>query len=72
MTKRKTSIKPRKAKARKKPPAANVSPPQDGPEDVADRDIHTEDCCRTHGCKHDNPCCSVVTRTKRPDRPCSC
>jgi hypothetical protein len=40
------------------------------PEDEANRDVHTEHCCLTHGCCYRNDECPVATGKKRQSHPC--
>jgi hypothetical protein len=46
----------------------------DGQEPEAHQDVHTEHCCRIHGCKYGllDGHCSVANGAKRPSFPCSC
>jgi hypothetical protein len=42
------------------------------PEDEANRDVHTEHCCKRHGCKYGNMDgeCTVESGQKRQSHPC--
>jgi hypothetical protein len=35
-----------------------------------DKDVHTEHCCKVHGCKYGDETCSVVTGLKKQSYPC--
>ena len=35
-----------------------------------DRDVHTEHCCATHGCKYNDSDCPVTTGRKKQSFPC--
>jgi hypothetical protein len=37
---------------------------------VSDRDVHTEHCCKRHGCKYNDRKCSVETGKKVQSYPC--
>ena len=44
----------------------------DGKEPETNQDVHTEHCCRIHGCKYGDTDCPVESGAKRPSFPCSC
>ena len=41
-----------------------------GEEDTEDGDVHTEHCCKVHGCKYGDADCTVVTGKKKQAYPC--